>query len=111
VLGHIQDYLVVAGDCTTSPLGNSYHNTEVDEEKRGNDKDANDTADNEASTFDDGLLKELHESDCLVGSASIVAMSWRLGLDAVKLRSWAIRHDKLRVVSRLGKPGDDWGGV
>ena len=114
VLGHIQDYLVLAKDCTSNEgINNTNHYPQDGEaEKRSNNKKAtNIDTTISATAFDDGLLRELQESDCLLGNASIVAMSWRLGLDTNKLRSWAIRHDKLRVISRLAESGDDWGAV
>lgn len=104
VLGHIQDYLILAAKSNrmNQATANDSSNAETDTEKGGMVDE---------TIFDDGLLKELNDSDCLYGSTSIVATSWRLGLDATKLRSWATRHDKLRVVSRLAAKDDDWGAV
>eukprot|EP00980_Cylindrotheca_fusiformis_P017160 scaffold5281_cov127-Cylindrotheca_fusiformis.AAC.9 len=62
------------------------------------------------STYDadEKLFRELMEYDFLNGSASIVALSWQLGLDQQKIRSWAQRHKRVRVISRIPAPGDDW---
>lgn len=60
------------------------------------------------SDADENLFRELLESDFLNGDISIMALSWRLGLDQQKVRSWGLRHRRIRVVSRIPKPGDDW---
>jgi hypothetical protein len=57
---------------------------------------------------DEILFRELLESDFLKGVVSIMALSWRLGLDEQKVRSWGLRHNRVRVVSRIPAPGDDW---
>ncbi|CAB9502675.1 expressed unknown protein [Seminavis robusta] len=128
VLAHVQDYLVLHSSVssgnsshppTTAPLAGSPDATMP---TKTTPAAATTNADGKASrvdastaeppmTFDDSLLKELHESDCLNGNASIVAISWRLGLDEGRLRAWAARHDKLRIVSRVAATGDDWGAV
>jgi hypothetical protein len=120
VLGHIQDYLVLPASTTNSTSiagGHSvYHPNQpptVAPGATGTDKTNNrdhGTTDTPL-TFDESLLKELHESDCVNGNASMIAIAWRLGLDEAKLRSWAMRHDKLRIVSRVAEAGDDWGAV
>ena len=60
------------------------------------------------SEADQKLFRELLDSDFLNGDVSIMALSWRLGLDPNKVRSWGLRHRRVRVVSRAPKPGDDW---
>jgi hypothetical protein len=57
---------------------------------------------------EESLFRELLESDVLNGDISIIALSWRLGLDQQKLRSWGMRHGRIRVVSRVPASGDDW---
>ena len=57
---------------------------------------------------DENLFRELLESNLLNGDISIMALSWRLGLDQRKVRSWGLRHRRIRVLSRIPKPGDDW---
>jgi hypothetical protein len=54
------------------------------------------------------LFRELLESDLLNGNFSVSALSWRLGFDPPKLRSWACRHERIRIISRIPAPGDDW---
>lgn len=62
------------------------------------------------STYDadEKFFRELMESEFLNGNVSIMAVSWRLGFDQQKVRSWALRHNRVRVVSRLPATGDDW---
>lgn len=60
------------------------------------------------SDADENLFRELLESNFLNGDVSVMALSWRLGLDQQKVRSWGLRHGRIRVVSRIPKPGDDW---
>jgi hypothetical protein len=57
---------------------------------------------------DEVLFRELFESDFLKGVVSIMALSWRLGLDEQKVRSWGLRHNRVRVLSRIPARGDDW---
>jgi hypothetical protein len=57
---------------------------------------------------DENLFRELLESDFLNGDISIMALAWRLGLDQQKVRSWGLRHRRIRVLSRIPQPGDDW---
>lgn len=60
------------------------------------------------SKADDNLFRELLESDFLNGDVSIVALSGFLGLDQQKVRAWGMRHQRIRLLSRIGNPGDDW---
>lgn len=58
---------------------------------------------------EDALYKEL--ADVLTGNVSTVALCWRYGIDALRLhrfRSWGVFHNKLRVVTRVPTPNDDW---
>jgi hypothetical protein len=88
VLTQMQDYLVVVdSEGTTHQTGSANNNT-------------NEVGDN--------LFRELLESKFLNGDVSIMTLSWRLGLDEQKLRSWGLRHNRIRVVSRIPMPSDDW---
>jgi hypothetical protein len=60
---------------------------------------------------DDLLYKELIEADCLDGTVSLQACSWRTSLNINKLRAFALRHDRIRIISRVPAAGDDWGAV
>jgi hypothetical protein len=60
---------------------------------------------------DDLLYKELVESDCLGGKVSMQACSWRTSLNINKLCAFALRHDLIRIISRVPTAGDDWGAV
>jgi hypothetical protein len=60
---------------------------------------------------DDLLYRELIESDCLDGAVSLQACSWRTNLNINKLRAFALRHDRIRIISRVPAAGDDWGAV
>jgi hypothetical protein len=44
----------------------------------------------------------------LNGDISIMALSWRMAIDPRKLRRWGWRHKRVRVISRVPSPGDDW---
>jgi hypothetical protein len=64
------------------------------------------TANSEAH---DSLFRELSGSNFLNGDVSIMtALSWCLGLDQQKLPSSGLRHNRIRVVSRIPMPLDDW---
>jgi hypothetical protein len=83
VISQVQEYLaVVDSDETTTEL----KNPDVDE----------------------NLFRELLESDFLNGDVSVMALSWRTGLDLQKLKSWGLRHKRIRMISRIPAPGDDW---
>lgn len=58
--------------------------------------------------WDESLFKELLEMDYLNGDISIMALSWRMAIDPRKLRRWGLRHQRVRVISRIPSPGDDW---
>jgi len=95
ILEQLQDYLVVVG-------------LEYDDIAQGRESPATIRLSNSQVKADESLFRELLESDCLNGDISIPALSWRLGLDKTKVRSWALRHRRIRIVSRIAKPGDDW---
>lgn len=57
---------------------------------------------------DESLFRELLESDFLNGDVSVMALCWRTGLDLKKLKSWGLRHSRIRTISRIPAPGDDW---
>ena len=61
-----------------------------------------------ANDWDESLFKELLEMDYLNGDISIMALSWRMAIDPRKLRRWGLRHKRVRVISRIPSPGDDW---
>ena len=113
VLGQIQDYLVISvNPLNSAPCNNpNLHNEKQDIADDYHTRVHGAGVADPTSMFDEALLKELQESDCLLGTTSIVAISWRLGLDEDKLRSWAIRQDNIRIISRLPTSGDDWGAV
>jgi hypothetical protein len=56
----------------------------------------------------ENLFRELLESEFLNGDTSIMALSWRLGLDQQKVRNWGLRHRRIIVLSRIPAVGDDW---
>lgn len=56
---------------------------------------------------DENLFRELMEADFLNGDISVMALSARLGLDQQRVRSWGLRHRRIRIVTRVPKPGDD----
>jgi hypothetical protein len=58
---------------------------------------------------DDALFQELQELDCLTGTLSIPACSWRVGIEASRLRAFAHRHRHIRLVLRPAAADDDWG--
>ncbi len=63
------------------------------------------------SVVDENLFKELKDAECLDGTKSLTACSWKLGIESHRLRSWAVRHELVRIVERIPAPGDDWGFV
>jgi len=114
VLGQIQDYLVLADNHVSMPVtnwnptnGKNPPSSLPDRKIGGNESVATETS----RSFDEGLLRELQDSECLTGTTSLLEISWRLGLDEAKLRSWALNQDRIRVISRLAASGDDWGAV
>ena len=92
LLCQIQDYVVVE---SISADGNP--DNELDSSSR-----------QYISQSDEKILKELVESDCLDGNISIPAICWRMSLEPAKLRKWALRHPRARIISRMPLPGDDW---
>jgi hypothetical protein len=84
IIAHLQEYLVAIAS-SSSPETNNNKNDP-----------------------DELLFKELLEMEYLNGDMSIMALSWKLGIDVKKLRSWGIRHKQVRVLSRLPPPsGND----
>ncbi|KAL3944475.1 MAG: hypothetical protein SGBAC_001452 [Bacillariaceae sp.] len=57
---------------------------------------------------DEQFFQELTKLDFLNGDISIMALSWRLGVDQKKVRSWGYRYQKVRVMTRIPAAGDDW---
>ena len=97
VLAQLQEYFVVAGANHTHIAPSTEASTTPAVASAGGHSDA-----------DENLFRELLDSNFLNGDISSMALSWRLGLDQQKVRSWGIRHRRIRVVSRIPKPGDDW---
>ena len=60
---------------------------------------------------DELLYREMVDSECLGGKVSLQACSWRMGLNIHKLRAFALRHDRIRIITRVPMAGDDWGAV
>lgn len=58
--------------------------------------------------WEENLFKELLEMDYLNGDISVMALSWRIAMDPRKLRRWGLRHKRVRIISRIPSPGDDW---
>lgn len=96
VLVHLNEYLVATASSTASS------SSERDErmEQKMAEKDL---------SSDEALFQELMELDCLTGSISLPACSWRIGIDIPRLRAFAERHAQIRVVHRPFQVGDDWG--
>lgn len=57
---------------------------------------------------DDDLFRELMDAEYLNGDVTISALSWKTGLDQTKLKAWGLRHQKIRLVCRTPRPGDDF---
>lgn len=91
VLVHLNEYLVA----TSSSL-----NPDEKSERKSSEKDL---------SSDDALFQEMQELECLTGTVSIPACSWRIGIDVQRLRAFAQRHPQIRVVLRPFEVGDDWG--
>ena len=101
VLNQLQEYFVVSNSDET------YSTSVTTPAESGTNKSVNP---NNYSATDAGenLFRELFESNYLVGNVSISALCWRLGFDQQKLRSWGLRHERVRIVSRIPASGDDW---
>jgi hypothetical protein len=64
---------------------------------------------NDPAADDDTLFQELFESGCLQGHSSLAFCCYRLGLEsASRLRAFAIRHPRIRIVVREPTERDDW---
>jgi hypothetical protein len=66
----------------------------------------------DADQAEQGLFRELCESNCLNGNVSTVAMCWKVGVDMRRLnrfRVWAVKSGRILTVLRAPSPGDDWG--
>ena len=89
VLTQTQEYLVVSDSAQTKtppPVPSKNSTTDADEK----------------------LFQELLESNFLNGDVSIMALSWKLGLDQQKVRSWGLRHRRIRLFCRPPAVGDDF---
>lgn len=60
-----------------------------------------------SSDPDEMLFKELLDLGYLNGDVSITALSWRLGMDPKKLKSWGLRHPSVSVLTRVPRSLDD----
>jgi hypothetical protein len=64
---------------------------------------------NDPASDDDSLFQELFESGCLEGRSSLAFCCYRLGLEsAFRLRAFAARHPRIRIVVRESTERDDW---
>ena len=99
VLSQPQEYFVVANS------DDSYATSVTD----GTEPIANNNSSTSCGTdAGESIFRELLESNYLIGNVSIQALCWRLGFDPQKLRSWGLRHERIRIVSRIPASGDDW---
>jgi hypothetical protein len=80
IIAHLQEFLVAIASSSSSGTNNNKNDP------------------------DELLFKELLEMDYLNGDMSLMALSWKLGMDVKKLRSWGIRQKQVRVLSRLPPP-------
>lgn len=55
------------------------------------------------------LFQQLMEAGCLLGTVSLPACSWRVGVDAARLRAYAANHPQIYTIQRAALPTDDWG--
>jgi hypothetical protein len=56
---------------------------------------------------DDNLFREITNTYSLNGNLSTTAIAWQLGMDVTMLRSWAIRHPRIRLLWRVPSTSDD----
>ena len=89
---HLNEYMVAASSSTWK--------TDDTTEHKASEKDL---------STDDAIFRELRELECLIGTISIPACGWRIGIDVPRLRAFAQRHPQIRVVRRPFVVGDDWG--
>jgi len=73
-----------------------------------NNNNNNNNNNNSINDPDENLFKELIEMDYLNGDITIMAMSWRMAIDPIKLRRWGLRHKRVRIISRVQTSTDDW---
>lgn len=99
VMAHLLDFLVAV---QIPGLGPS---------RDGNDPGRSEKKSDTVSRLDAGndevLFHELQDLGCLEGRSSLACCCWRSGVDMVRLRAFAARHDRVRVVSRVAAPGDE----
>lgn len=121
VLVQLQEYMVVVADVSSPSLTGLNGNGENDsvspmiapppfsaENSRVSSTGSSAAKTSSANDWDESLFKELLEMDYLNGDISIMALSWRMAIDPRKLRRWGLRHKRVRVISRIPSPGDDW---
>lgn len=56
---------------------------------------------------DENLFREITNLYLLNGKLSATALAWQLGMDVVKIRSWAMRHPRIRLLWRVPSLNDD----
>ena len=116
VVVHIQDYMVetmVHADTSGADSNTDDVGALLLDRKEVHLSTTTPTTEATASTFrmgvtDEALLRELRAADCLSGRISFPAVSWRLGVDMARLRSFATRHPSVQLLTRPAAPGDDW---
>ena len=91
---HLLEYMV--SDSTAS----SWRKGDGSREEKSSDKDM---------TTDEAIFQQIRDLNCLSGTVSLSACSWRLGIDLPRLRAFVERHPLIRIVRRPFEPGDDWG--
>jgi hypothetical protein len=63
--------------------------------------------DNRLDSNDETIFNELYERGIMDGTTSLQSCSWQIGLDYGRLRAFALRHEQVRIVTRLAIEGDD----
>lgn len=124
VLTHLQEYLVVVAASSPHPValttdsaasvnaGSSSslistlkRETEEEAPKGSNSNLATTSTPNDP---DENLFRELVEAGYFNGDLSLTALSWKTGIDPQTLRSWGLRHRRVRVLTRMPTAADDW---
>jgi hypothetical protein len=101
VLSHSLEFLVLVDHKQTT--------TTADVSRRRNSS-ASDKGEKKADgcTSDESIFNELIEAGCLEGTVALKTCGWKLGMDYQKLRSFALRHERIRIVTRVAVEGDEW---
>ena len=109
ILVPLEEYLVgTSASLLVGHNGRGNNDTAVadddDEEELASSErkaDSHTGSDYTLSEDDDHLYKELLDAGCLEGSMALSACSWRTNIDAARLRSFAVQHPRIRVVTRM----------